>query len=199
MKIAAMAIIAVIVGTPGRSEELVQRPGPVVTVCMEGDVPLGVDLQAQAIASKIFAQIGVAIRWRRGLASCPPRAIRISLSHNTPQTQAPGALASAFLAERCRITVFYDRITRAGKQVPEPILLGHVLTHEITHILQGTPRHSDHGMMKRRWDGKDYSQMSRKWLEFEGEDIGLIHEGLGEKVVRTQAGQPSGSAVVAAR
>jgi len=34
-------------------------------------------------------------------------------------------------------------------------LLGHVMAHEVGHILQGTTQHSESGIM-RRWTGQDF-------------------------------------------
>jgi hypothetical protein len=54
-------------------------------------------------------------------------------------------------------------------------LLGHVLVHEITHVLQEVPRHSESGMMKARWEGADFARMRHQTLPFAEEDIRLIH------------------------
>src|SRR5712692_6729361 len=40
--------------------------------------------------------------------------------------------------------------------------LGHVLAHEITHMLQYTALHSDSGVMKAHWDGPELSQMKKR-------------------------------------
>src|SRR5215469_17099182 len=51
--------------------------------------------------------------------------------------------------------------------------------HEITHLLQGTDWHSDTGVMKARWDGRDFWKMSRmEQLPFTEMDLILIHFGL---------------------
>jgi hypothetical protein len=57
-------------------------------------------------------------------------------------------------------------------------LLGHVLAHEIGHILQGVERHSSTGLMKERWDYRDYVEMQRQPLRFTAEDLLLIQQGL---------------------
>jgi hypothetical protein len=38
-----------------------------------------------------------------------------------------------------------------------PIILGHVLVHEITYILQGICRHSESRIMKARWELRDFA------------------------------------------
>jgi hypothetical protein len=53
-----------------------------------------------------------------------------------------------------------------------------VLVHEIIHILEGCTRHSDHGVMKARWDGADFAQMLWGELPIAQEDIDLVHAGM---------------------
>ena len=43
-----------------------------------------------------------------------------------------------------------------------PSVMAHVLVHEITHVLEGVARHSGTGVMKARWDDRDYFEMRRK-------------------------------------
>ena len=108
------------------------------------DVPSRVTVQeAQALASRMFADIGVHLDW---WASTPPRqvagAIFIELVTGTPVTFQPGALGYALPFEGIHIRVFWDRINvyRLPRQV-----LAHVMVHEITHILQGISGHADEG------------------------------------------------------
>lgn len=51
---------------------------------------------------------------------------------------------------------FYDRVLANSRPTGLPFLLGHVLAHEIGHILQGVERHSSAGVMKEKWDYRDY-------------------------------------------
>jgi hypothetical protein len=148
-----------------------------VTVCMETGPFLGV-AEARSLASDMFAAIGVQVSWRRGFHGCPSGGILISLADGTPATLVPGALAYALPYEGTHIRVFYDRATQYHHRREMPIVLGHVLVHEITHILQGISRHSESGIMKARWDQRDFDLMDRKPLEFTTEDVDLIYRGL---------------------
>ena len=56
--------------------------------------------------------------------------------------------------------------------------VAHVLVHEITHVIEGVTRHSASGIMKARWDTRDYFDMRRKPLSFAQEDVNLIYDGL---------------------
>ena len=59
-----------------------------------------------------------------------------------------------------------------------PILLAHVLVHEITHTLQGVVRHSASGIVKAQWDAADLFEMVRQPLRFTEVDVALIRRGL---------------------
>jgi hypothetical protein len=56
--------------------------------------------------------------------------------------------------------------------------MAHVLVHEITHMLEGTCRHSATGIMKAHWDYRDYCEMRGRPLLLAQEDVDLIYNGL---------------------
>jgi hypothetical protein len=130
------------------------------------------------ITTTMFRGIGVKIDWRTGIYACPSDGIVISMSDRTPATLVPDALAYAKPYEGTHIVVFYDRIVESYRSVRVAQLLGHVLVHEITHILEGIARHSKSGVMKAFWTEIDYEQMSCKPMNFDREDVELIHAGL---------------------
>jgi hypothetical protein len=191
MRIAAMATMTVFAGMLAHARETVQPEKLRLSVCTERVADFRVAAQSQAIASKMFAPIGVRIDWRRGLGGCPPQGILITLSDRTPPGLRPGALAYAMPYEGAHIRLFYDRIAQSGPALM-PRLLAHVLAHEIAHILQGIAQHSDQGVMKAHWTQDDYNRMLRKPLDFTSEDIDIIHRGLAARAAR-----PTGVAVAA--
>ena len=71
--------------------------------------------------------------------------------------------------------------------------MGHVIAHEVMHILQGVARHSESGVMKANWTGADYQRMAWKPLPFTEEDVLLIYRGLKAR----EASRGSGQAPVA--
>jgi hypothetical protein len=78
--------------------------------------------------------------------------------------------------------VLFDRIKQiAGSAVEVLTLLAHVMTHEITHLLQGISRHSQTGVMKAYWDTHDFLQMAENPLPLAPEDIDLIQRGLRQR------------------
>lgn len=148
MKSTAMTLIATFAGIAAQAaEEAPTAASRDVAVCMKAGSAYGIR-PAEALASKMFARAGVTIRWHAGSSGCPPQAIVISLSSNTPETLMPGAVAYALPFEGVHILMFYDRIVRDHpKSLVQP-LLAHAMVHEMTHILQGYSRHSASGVMK---------------------------------------------------
>jgi hypothetical protein len=136
----------------------------------------------------MFKSAGVALEWRAaGLGACrkpqQTSTVMLDFATNTPSSQYPGALAYTRPYERVHIIVLFDRIEKkAAGPVQVSLLLGHVMAHEIAHLLQGISRHSETGVMKARWDSHDFLQMTQEPLRFTPEDINLIQLGLLSRV-----------------
>jgi hypothetical protein len=140
--------------------------------------------RSQAIASEMFARAGVAIEWHSAApAVCRGaqlmKTVILDLVKNTRSDEHPGALAYALPYEAVHVVVMYDRVEKnAEGPTRASSLLAHVMTHEITHILQGIARHSETGVMKPRWSPSDVMQMAYKPLRFTADDIDLIGRGM---------------------
>lgn len=160
------------------------RMDETVPVCVAAGPGSSVLAQAEPMVSRMFAGIGVTIVWHSQGRHCPALAIQVSLTDETPDSISPGALAYAVPGQGTRIRLLYDRISenRSGKLLQ--CVLAHVLVHEITHILEGVCRHSDHGIMKAHWDENDFTDMVWQPLPFAGEDISLIRAGLLARTAR---------------
>jgi hypothetical protein len=186
-----MITMTVLIGLGAHAAEPA-GPRP-VTVCM-GLGALAAESIARILATKMFADIGIILDWRSPRA-CSAEAILISFTGNTPKNLLPGALAYALPYEGVHIRVFYDRIRRFPRELV-PLLLAHVLVHEITHILQGISNHSASGVMKACWKSDDFSAMMFKPLRFEDQDIDLIRRGLAARAARTTVAMNAGPASV---
>jgi hypothetical protein len=179
MKILAIMAMAVVMETGARADDM--------TVYLLGVsvVPAPVLGRAQALANEIFADVGVKIDWRRGQPSSfqsqHQRAIVVEMVPDTPREHTPGALAFALPYEGVHIQVFYNRVQAATQPELTPNILAHVLVHEITHILQGTCRHSDTGIMKAHWNHSDFMEMRLKPLSFTEEDAQMIRFGVARR------------------
>ena len=173
MKIKGVAVMMAMAGTrvwAGAIPVVDQQ----VTVCM-ANTDIRLENRAKAVASDIFAGIGVKILWHSP-RNCPAEAIFITSSNDAPASLFPAALAYALPYEGTHIVVFYDRVK--SKPGSTSCLLGHVIAHEVTHILQGVARHSESGVMKAQWTGADYLHMTWEPLQFTDDDVMLIHSGL---------------------
>jgi hypothetical protein len=173
-KIMALATLAVATCVAGEQRK--------VTVCMD-TTPTSEVVRAQAEASQMFAAIGVKLDWscrKSGLQ----QAIVISLAAHAPENRKAGELAYALPYEGTHIVILYDRV-RKMQPNQVPAVLAHVLVHEVTHILQGFPRHSESGVMKANWDSSDFSQMTWQPLPFTTADVDLIQRGLDAREARS--------------
>jgi hypothetical protein len=141
--------------------------------------------RARLVAAGILAPAGVDLQWNRKspVMPCSRPSIVIGFTENTPAKLLPGAMAYAlpYAGGGTRITLFLDRMAPLFKLVngsQAGILLGHVLAHEITHILQGIGRHSASGLMKARFSGSDFQQMLIRPMPLTPDDKRLIQQAL---------------------
>jgi hypothetical protein len=135
-------------------------------------------MYAKRVASEILAKAGVRILWRTGLAEVEEdeQPILVEVTSSTPEELFPGAMGYAH--DGIHIRIFGDRVHNAGGVDLENTLLAHVLVHEITHILEGIPHHSQDGVMKAHWTPQDLVRMASRSLPFDPQDVALIHSGL---------------------
>jgi hypothetical protein len=87
----------------------------------------------------------------------------------------PGSLAYSlpFAKSGFRVVVFYDRVVQSTI-APSPALLGHVIAHEVGHMLMGTLSHAPDGVMVAHWSQNDMIVMSGRTLRFTASDIEMI-------------------------
>ena len=158
------------------------QAGQTVTVYVQNfvAVPNRTLIDAECIANRIFGPVGVRIDWRTGAPK--QGAIALRVSEATPENYYPGTFGVALTYEGVHITVFYDRIRKLSSQSVIAAVLGHVLAHEITHILEGIDRHSESGVMKAHWTDEDIAEMIYKPFVFAPEDVRLIQGGLMRRV-----------------
>jgi len=92
----------------------------------------------------------------------------------------PGALgyATPYAKTGTRIHILFDRVHNTAPPQLEGRLLGHVMAHELGHVLEGIDRHSAAGLMKAHWDAHDFGQMSFLPLAFSAFDVDLIQTGV---------------------
>ena len=162
-----------------------------VTAYVSSDVGLASPAlyMSECRAAKVFSEAGIQIKWRLGTApsynDTMQRVVQVRIVSRAPDSANPGALAVALPYEGIHLTIFYDRVTRVMPEAPQ-VLLGYVLVHEITHLLEGFSRHSFAGVMKGNWDRMDGCRMRNDKFFLSAEDTQLIHIGIAARAARTQ-------------
>ena len=149
-----------------------------LTACLRVEIPDPhlISRLAQGLATRIFADNGIPLDWRPCEAAdeSSQAPIVVQLVSGKKEGRLSGVLGYA-VPYRRHIIIFYDRIETMQDAWN---VLGHVMVHEITHIIQGVSRHSDTGLMKPHWSTHDLSEMRYKPLSFAQEDLILLYSAL---------------------
>lgn len=148
------------------------------------NVPSELLAAAELEVQRIFRQAGVETLWRNcseKLENTQPAGFHVVGSNYLVLTVLPHAMS---MQVRNRVDVlgtatldekgvgfygyaFYDRIQRlAEEQRLAPTLLGHVLAHEIGHLLLRSTSHSVSGIMSGRWAGEELRRISEGAMFF---------------------------------
>jgi hypothetical protein len=137
--------------------------------------------RAKTTVGKILGGAGVTVFWAEGGASDSRRTycgegLGVVFETDAPRDTSANALAYANLnaGGMNDIHVFFSRVSRYRFRQSIPEFLGHVLAHEIAHLLQGAARHSKEGVMKAQWSFADCAGMADRPLQFSPEDVRLI-------------------------
>lgn len=157
-----------------------------IRVCLDiVKLPLSWPLK---IASEIYSRIDVKIDWRH--SNCEAADIHVRWSEDDGKGP-PGALGYAVPGDGVTIVIFLDRVrTLSTDPRVTWTVLGHVLAHEIGHML-GISRHSNSGVMKAQYSAWDHDQMLYQPLRFLPEDVIVIRQGIDARAGRfVTRGQP---------
>jgi hypothetical protein len=154
----------------------------------ETDMAFG---RARRVATEIYAAIGVRVVWRSGgrpPMGCAKHPMRGTIVVRFDTSDAPFASDQALAWSNpystigpC-VTVLMHRVEAAVRTNPlsTPSVLGHVLAHEMGHVLQGVARHSNSGLMRGQWPLEEVREiMKGHSLEFAPYDSELIRANLG--------------------
>lgn len=174
-------------------------PGLAVTVSVHNDAKISSETltQAEAVSSRIFGQAGLEVHW----VNCPlPKALLAGGSDVCAQSDFPGYLQMrilgrprsltpatfgiSYLSENgigCYSEVFFEPVTELHRRFDhsEAIVLGHVMTHEIAHLLLGTNSHSSLGIMSAHWQPEELARASKGRLLFTQAQSELMKSRLG--------------------
>lgn len=153
-----------------------------LTLLVYDYVPIDPELLARAekVTDAIFEESGVEIVWM----DCAPLRGESLPRETCPSDMGASDLVLRFFPRRmarkvaapneplgfaqqcpetepaCELTVFYFRVDElAAEGYRAEALLGHVIAHEVAHVLIG-PGHSQNGIMQREWSREELRRMS---------------------------------------
>jgi len=87
--------------------------------------------------------------------------------------------ARPYARDGVRVTIFYDRVQELQRgRDAVGVILGHIMTHELTHVLEAENAHAENGIMRSRWDERDFEAMRIGELYFSEADVRAIHNHL---------------------
>ena len=173
-------LLHMIVG--GRASAQSVAPTSQVTVSVHNDanVPRDTLVSAETTASTIFREAALNVGWmncmgnQRAASPCTKAAyptylhIRIvARARNLPGTTFGIAYLSAD-GSGCYSNVFLEPIAHLHATTGQGVgtVLGHVMAHEIAHLLLGTNSHSADGIMRAQWHGEELLSASKGELLF---------------------------------
>jgi hypothetical protein len=158
---------------------------PRVTVNIYNDAGVAEPILAQGRreATRIFQRAGVKIMWvdcsrpegeSMGRSTCQTPMNRSHLAVRIVPWSSKSSdvvFGDAFLSsdgEGTYSDVFYDSVTKHHEEwhVCIPVLLGHVIAHEIGHLLLGANAHSWMGIMRSQWQGEELQSIAMGRLLF---------------------------------
>jgi hypothetical protein len=168
-------------------------------------VPRQLREEAEWKASRIFRTAGVTLTWKSGspldeeghqveYRAAPAGGVPVPLAcgdtdiceldvrllGNTSDLKSASlAEALPFARYGIRANIFYDRVRTVMDKygsLAAPAILGHVLAHEIGHVLLGTSTHTPGGLMSAGWSDAEFVRMACAVLPFDRADIRRIQE-----------------------
>ena len=153
----------------------VQVDGPMFTVARER-------------ASSLLAEAGVRLEWHDGALPDGAEPFDIGITFVPKATKDYEAAADAHALASARpystntnIVVFHDRVSafiRAYSNGDGAKVLGHVLAHEIVHMLENMARHSESGLMTAHWKWQELRAATGDGLHMAAEDRQMVLYGI---------------------
>ena len=166
----AVGCLALLVAGHAGAKQGDNDPTIVILVLNVNEVPAATLTFAEGRASRILSRAHVHLRWRQGhralavtgtgLTCAAPDVSVIEMAFEDPNSpgELQGALgyAKPFAKDGVRMVIFYRRLSEDQR---DPSVLGHIMAHEIGHMLLGTLEHDQSGVMKASWNEREIAGM----------------------------------------
>jgi hypothetical protein len=180
---------------PAFANEPHPKPQVIINVYNDAQVSEKVLAQAQQEATRIFRQAGIDNVWvecqslnpdlnRKPECEYPagPRhlALRIVPWSSNLRDSVFGAAFLSVEGEGTYSDVFYDAVQKLHQDWHASLagVLGHVMAHEIGHLLLGTNAHSPTGIMRLGWQGRELRNISMGTFLFTSEQAEAMQDKL---------------------
>lgn len=193
-------------GDPAGPDKLEQPRQLTLRVYNYGDVEGAALSRARRVSNRIFAQLGIQTDWldcptspeeiptNRACAAKPgpdhlilkllPKAM--SKKYGFKRGIFGFALPTAEGVPGTDISLFYQRVldlayhggVGTGFDDAKGIILGHMIAHEVGHLLLGPDSHGSSGVMSFPWNKRTLTLMERGLLEFTSTEQSKIREEL---------------------
>lgn len=175
------------------------QPGSKITVRVYNyaEVPREVLAQAEMEVTRIFRDVAVETVWldcplspteSQSLPACPQNlgptelALRILFRNKVARSSFPESWLGYAIppgeknGRMSHASVFYDRVVDLARDGPAEHyqILGHAMAHEMGHLMLGSDRHSNTGLMRGRWDARDLQRAAQGLLLFTSDEAGLM-------------------------
>jgi hypothetical protein len=146
-------------------------------------LPPGDRAAALAAAHATLKNAGIAVTWRGDDAVPAPGDVIVRIVAASAEA-SPGSLGFSLIDVERRVgtlaTVYADRVAElaARSGADSGLLLGRAMAHEIGHLLLGTTRHADRGLMRGVWTSVEVHR-ERPWdWSLSREDAARMRRGL---------------------
>lgn len=178
--------IAGLVLCAGLTDRQTASGQPLIHVLLmdQAQVPLDIQQRAQDVTARVFHLSGIALVWvDAGTCQAPCLTIRIVTRPVSAKSRDPhmlGVAPSMPEARGINVWIFYPRIRSYGAELgmDRSQLLGHVMAHELGHLLLPYGTHSVGGLMRPAWDQAQVRAAKEGLLTFTPDQAGLIRERL---------------------
>jgi hypothetical protein len=182
--------ITIAIGILGITGSAAAEPfgAPTLTLRVVNQAGISHDVlsRAQAVTARIYESAGIHLDWRNTAGPDPRRFFYVNVvtaapGHGDFTTRgllgiAPGARDGLGL----HVWTFYEIVQAVATRIglDSGVLLGHVMAHEVGHLLLAGRRHSHKGLMRNGWDGMQANLALKGTLTFSAEESSLIRRRL---------------------
>jgi hypothetical protein len=189
--------------TPSRAASVPAPAEPALTIRLYAIDPEAVPYVPRAIeeADRVFQKAGLQVRWlechgAERDAACddaPGKGdIRLRILPGKGQRELGDALGYALALQQgvgVYATAFFGAVSevRRGTLASTAQVLGHVIAHEVGHLLLGDVHHSRKGLMSASWKHGELMSIARREMNFSGPQIRRIRAGARTRMVADDA------------